>query len=140
MKIEIEKEKCKGKYLLNISLIDDNERGKYVFFNHNKFKEPETDFMNLFNLNDENFLKENDIEYIKEDDNIIPIGIVDFQVSNRQKYITEELSCMVDDNDELYKCQKIIDNIVRAIEIKYQSELFTRQFTINKPTIETIDI
>lgn len=96
--------------------------------------------MNLFKLNDENFLKENDIEYIKDDDNIIPIGIVDFQVSNRERYTKDILSCMAHESDELYKCNKIIDNIIKAIKIKYESEVFTKRFATNKLTIEEIDI
>lgn len=128
MNIEIEKESRSGAYLMNI-LVHDGERHLRVFLNCYDWYEEDSEFIHLFKLCNEEFLNDNNIEYIKEDDNnIIPIGVVDFQRLDIKKYCEDRLCCLVFKNDELYKCNKMIENLIKAITIKYESVKFSNGF------------
>lgn len=76
-------------------------------------------YLDLFALEDEKFLKDANIEFIKDEKgNIIPIGIVDFQNGYKKSGI---LRLSFDRNAELYKVPDILSNIEKAIKIKYKA-------------------
>jgi len=120
------------KYYISFQVTKDNEEFYHVFLNHGKFNEEDTVFISLFKLADEEFLIENNIDYIVDkDNNIIPIGIIDFQQQDK-RCCEDVFRCIVTSKDELYKCNEIIDNIVKAIKIKYKSEKFIDMFNTSK--------
>lgn len=88
--------------------------GICIFYNMEKFMIENSVFTDLFSVVNEEFLKANNIEYIKEENEIIPIGLIDFQNRNN-KY---SLDLMVTSKDELYKVPDILNSIEKAIKIK----------------------
>lgn len=69
----------------------------------------------LFELMNEDFLKENKIEYIKDDKRIIPIGLVNFQRNSNK---VNSLPLVVLRREELYKVKDLLDCIEEAIRLK----------------------
>ncbi|WP_010236305.1 hypothetical protein [Clostridium arbusti] len=99
---------------------------KSIFINtDNITEEKDSVWVNIDNLLDESFLKEHNIDYIIEDENVIPIGIVDF-VDN--KYYSEKVCIWNHNKVTLYKANQILKNIDRAIEIKYEAIKFVNKF------------
>jgi len=145
MNIKIEKEKNFYRmnynnncwYGINISIEDD--KAVPIILRQYEFNEEDTVYMNIFKLNDEEFLKENNIAYLVKDDNIIPIGLIDFQRNDRRCNSTN-LSLICTSKDKLYLCESIIKNIVEAIRIKYKSIEFDNTFEKDKSVEHTIEI
>lgn len=83
-------------------------------------------------LTDKKFLEDKHIGYIIEKDdagqeNIIPIGIVDF--IDRDKYDCGRFIIFTTSkNKELYRANQIINNVKRAIQLKYEAYIFINKF------------
>lgn len=108
--------------------------------NYKCFKDMESkyfgasDHVRLFELMDEEFLKENKIEYIKDDKRIIPIGLIDFQHRNNCISI---LPLIVTRRDDLYKAKDMLADIEEAIKIK--SKYFDFEDMIDGNTTKVIE-
>lgn len=89
-----------------------------VFKDMKKYNIKDYAYMNLFNVVDEDFLRENNIEYIKDDEKIIPIGLIEFQRIRRDEYCSYSLDLMIDVANDLYKVADIFESIKEAIKIK----------------------
>lgn len=112
-----------------------------VFIDTGKMFDPDTVWIDINKFNDENFLKENEIEYILEgkDKNIIPIGLVNF--TDPRVYYSNELNIWNRKEIELHKSNQIIKNIERAIQIKYEAVKFTNRFgNVDSFKVESINL
>lgn len=109
-------------------VVEDKHIKQSIFINTSEIVEPSTNWININNLNNEIFLKEHGIDYILEgeDKNIIPIGLVDF--THPEKYCTTVLNVWNCKGIELHKSSHIIENIERAIKIKYRAITFINRF------------
>lgn len=119
---------------------DEKSDVRYVFAVINEEKS-----FNFYDLLNEQYLKENNIEYIIEKENnkdrIIPIGLVkfnnnieidDLEFGLDRKYMNHSLSLLTDlDDDRLHLCNGVIENIEKAIEIKYEACKFSNKFKRN---------
>lgn len=100
---------------------------------------------NFYDLLEVNYLNDSNIEFIIErisnKDRIISIGLVKFNNNTyindiefyydvRYKYNIISLST-TSNIDKLYLCNEVIENIERAIEIKYKSYKFVEKFELN---------
>lgn len=85
-----------------------------------------------FDLINEDYLNNNNIKYIKDNDKIVPIGIVDFQ--NTYKMGSYELIITFDERDELYKALDVINSVELAIKIKSRYLDFINEMNKNKDT------
>lgn len=102
-----------------------------IFKDFRELTYEDTEYISLFNFNSEEFLKENNIEYIKDvRGEIIPIGIVDFSKNNLYKKL-DYLNLIVNSKEDLYKCNSILRNIDEAIRIKYEEVKFIERFADN---------
>lgn len=98
--------------------IDCDALVNFLETNYKKYNE-NYGYLDVFALEDEEFLKEANIEFIKDEDGgIIPIGIVDFQ--NKFKRLSR-LCFTVDRSAKLYRVPYILRNIEKAIRIKYKA-------------------
>ena len=99
-----------------------------VFMDTSEIVEPNTMWIDINKLYNEDFLKEHKIDYVLEGENknIIPIGLVDF--TNDSEYSKIALNICNFKGVELYKSNQVIKNIERAIEIKYEAMKFIRIF------------
>lgn len=102
-------------------------RDQSAIFNFNESMcESPDNYIFIENLQNETFLNNHNIEYIIENNQIIPIGIIDFTISDRLLY-----SCMgiyTSNKDTYYKMPQYIRNIERAFEIKYEAVKFLEMF------------
>ena len=109
-------------------VVEDKTIRQSIFISVREIVESDTVWININNLNNEDFLKQHRIDYILEgeDKNIIPIGLVDF--TNPEKYNMAELNIWNCKGVELHKSNQIIKNIERAIKIKYEAITFINRF------------
>lgn len=147
MNIKINKEKCNYRYGsgnscwygITISIGDDFHPSLHIILEQNEFNDEDTAYMNIFKFNDEEFFKKNNIDYLIKDDNIIPIGMFDFQKLDK-RCNNSNLSLICKSKDKLYVCESIINNIVEAIKIKYKSIEFDKTFNKDEPMEYTIEL
>ncbi|MCD2345799.1 hypothetical protein [Clostridium guangxiense] len=87
-----------------------------------------TRWINIKNLNDKEFLKQKNIDYIENDNEvikekeIIPIGLFNFNDEDNFNY--GELLLWYVGSEDSYKAEYIIKNIEKAIKIKYEALKF----------------
>lgn len=134
MSIKISKRYAKSngyqnrRYFVTMSILNDKGISPICFLDSEGLVDNETPYININNLNNETFLKEKGIEYIKEIDNstneikIIPVGLVDLEDSANYRFT--ELLLWNHDGKDLYKTEKILENIEKAIKMKYESVKF----------------
>ena len=108
--------------------IKDETMVQRVFIDTSEIVEPNTMWIDINKLCNEDFLKEHKIDYVLEGENknIIPIGLVDF--TNESEYSKIALNICNFKGVQLYKSNQVIKNIERAIEIKYEAMKFIEIF------------
>lgn len=119
-----------NKFIYGIIIaVKDGTAFQNVFVDTTKLLDVDTVWININNLNSEEFLTEHGIEFILEgkDKNIIPLGLIDFL--KPREYCHNELNIWNRDGIELHKANQIIKNIERAIEIKYEAVKFINRFS-----------
>lgn len=125
-KFLLEKENCYGyNYGLYFTLKDIPDNCSNQVFLFEKFIVDNNLFLDIENITDTKFLSENNIEYIIEDKQVIPIGFIDFNSTNSD---STYFKFIAKNKDNLYKYNQIIKNFLRAIEIKYETIKFKEQF------------
>lgn len=118
-------------YAITITVEDENGRSQPVFVNTENLSEHENTWININSLENEEFLKKNNIEYIIEgkEKNIIPIGLVNFNSRNNFTFHElHELNVWNQDEVNLHRANQILENIDRAIQIKYETVRFLKRF------------
>ncbi len=94
----------------------------------------DTEWISIKNLNDKEFLKQHNIEYITEENQltkekeIIPIGLFEF---NNNKFCNYKLPLWYVGSEDLYKAEHIIKNIEKAIKIKCETLKFKNKCVKN---------
>lgn len=132
-----------SKIIYGINIVVKNEKTlQNVFIDTSKMFESGTMWIDINKFNSEEFLNEHKIDYILEgeDKNIIPIGLVDF--TKPKEYCFNELNIWNRKEIELYKSNQVLENIVRAIQIKYEAVKFINRFSDNleKTNIEVEEL
>ncbi|WP_315112936.1 hypothetical protein [Clostridium intestinale] len=118
-------------YAVRFTVMDREDRSMYIFLeNRNLFKE-NTVYIDINNLNIQEFYEKNNIEYVIEKEengnvNIIPIGLVDF--IDEETYRASSLGVCNFDGNSLENANKILKNIDKAIELKYEALKFVNKF------------
>ncbi|PJI09961.1 MULTISPECIES: hypothetical protein [Clostridium] len=129
-------ERLKTKYYVDISVKKDNDEYYSSFINGNN------DF-EVTDIDNKEYLKSNNIDFIVEKDNvynsekIIPVGIVNF--IDEDNYYSNRIRINIGEAKNLEKAKKVIENIEKAIKIKYEVLKFKNQFKING-NIKYIDL
>lgn len=95
-----------------------------IFMKMDEFWTDSMRWVQLSKFAEKDFLINNKIDFIIEDDRIIPIGIVDFKTNSN----SSQMDFYIDRKEDLYGLDKIIENIERAFEIKYKLDEFRRSF------------
>lgn len=135
LKIErraFEKENLFGEnYSIRFSLIDTPNYFNESIFVFNKFVDSNYRWLDIEKVNDVDFLKSNNIDFILEKEQIIPIGFIDF---TSQETDSNSFRLLATNENNLFKYNQIIKNFIRAIEIKYETIKFKDSFT---PTSNT---
>lgn len=74
----------------------------------------------------EEYFKEKNIAYYieKETENIIPIGLIDFNFYYSERYIY----ICAEDKNQLYNLDRVINNIIQAIKDKYKAFELAEKF------------
>lgn len=131
---------CKNIYGISI-VVKSGNAVENVFVDTSKMIEPNTVWIDINKLNSESFLKEHQIDYIIEGENknIIPIGLVNF--TEPKNYSFSELNIWNSKCTDLHKANQILENIERAIKIKYEAVKFINRFdNIGSPKTEYINL
>lgn len=127
-------------YVVTFKIINnDGLNAMYVFSNSiDKIKKEGTAFVDINKFNNEDFLKENNIEYLIEEDdkfkqiNLIPVGLVDF--IDDLNFNKTSLNLCNFDGVSLEKANQVINNIEKAIKIKHEAYKFKIKFSNNGST------
>jgi hypothetical protein len=126
-------------YAIQIEVL--NEEGpQNVFLDQRRLFELDNKWIDINKLNNEKFLHAHNITIIKDvDGNIIPIGLVDF--TYKKEYYHDHLFLVNYECKDLYKSNQIIENIKKAIKLKYEAVKFLNRFNIDgSPKMEEINL
>lgn len=124
---EYYREKFTDYFCLKISVKEDDQNGVSFLRSTVDLVDKDTVWISIKNLNDEEFLKQHQIEYIvkvNESDKskeIIPIGLFEF---NDGDFRYSELFLWNIGSQDLYKAERIVKNVEDAIKIKYEALKF----------------
>lgn len=124
-------------YAISIKSIEDDINISFSPFFYQQLLSDTFKWIEIENLLSQKYLEENNIEYILEENSkeIIPLGLIDFFRSGGE----DELRLLTDNQDSLYKIKKIVQNILKAIEIKYEGYKFAERCKNRKVENVTIN-
>lgn len=121
-------------FCLKIS-VKENSQNIPFLRNTGDLVDKDTVWISIKNFNDEEFLKQHDIEYIIKENQfnkeITPIGLFEFNDDDNNFRYCELLLWNVG-SEELYKSESIVKNIEEAIKIKYKALKFKNKCTKSK--------
>lgn len=115
-------------FCLNITVKTNSQSCVTFLRNTDNLVDKDSVWISIENLANEEFLKQNDIEYTVEENqstkekDIIPIGLFEFNDNDKFRY--GELLLWHVGSKDLYKSEYIVKNIEKAIKIKYEALKF----------------
>ena len=123
------------RYGVNIYIKNEDGICEMSFLNSSKFFNSNSQYLDIKLFYNENFFIKNNIEYFLEKDektsltNVIPTGFVDF--TNNKDFTNISIPLCNFDNKYFEKDKQVIDNIEKAIKIKYDAIIYLKRFKVN---------
>ena len=126
-------------YGIQIEVLNEEE-SQNVFLDQSYLFGADGKWIDINKLIDEKFLDRHNVEIITDaDGNIIPIGLVDF--TNKDENSHDHLFVANHKYENSYKANQIIENIKKAIQIKYEAVKFLNRFDkIGASKVEEINL
>jgi len=129
------------RYGVNICIKNEDDTYEVSFLNSSKFFNQNSQYLDIKLFYNEDFFKKNNIEYILEKDEktslttVIPTGFIDF--TNNWDFTNISIPLCNFDNKHFEKDKQVIDNIEKAIKIKYDAMIYLKRFEVNGNIVKT---